>query len=72
MKLKLVTRGIKTKSPKDYGSPVMPFLRLIDTRGIEFNEWYDERAIEKDASNNIKKNYETKVPNNFIFVFGIV
>ena len=49
-----------------YRSDKIPYLRLIDTRGIELNINYGAEAIKNDASNYIRFQLDTGNINNFV------
>ena len=49
-----------------YRSDKIPYLRLIDTRGIELNVNYGAEAIKNDATNYIKAQLDTRNINNFV------
>ena len=49
-----------------YGSDSIPFLRLVDTRGIELNINYGPYQVQKDAENFIRNQKATNDPNKFV------
>ena len=50
-KAKTGTGNFQTIKIQSYQSNALPFLRLIDTRGIELNVQYEAKAIKKDTEN---------------------
>ena len=60
------TGSFQTIKIKAYYNKALPYLRLIDTRGIEINHQYGADAIMKDAQNYIKEQLSTKNINNFV------
>ena len=65
-KAKTGTGNFQTTKFKAYQSKEVPFLRLVDTRGIELNVDYGAEAVKRDAENYINEQYKTNNPNNFI------
>jgi predicted GTPase len=55
-----------TTEISDYRSNKIPYLRLIDTRGIELNVNYGAEAIKNDATNYIRDQLNTNDINNFV------
>ena len=55
-----------TKETKPYKSDSMPFLRLVDSRGIELNKKYGPKQVKKDAEEFIIGQKETNDPNKFV------
>ena len=55
-----------TTEISDYRSNKIPYLRLIDTRGIELNVNYGAEAIQNDATNYIRDQLNTNDINNFV------
>ena len=55
-----------TTNINHYMSDKIPYLRLIDTRGIELNVNYGAEAIKNDATNYIKAQLDTRNINNFV------
>ncbi len=55
-----------TKETKPYESDSMPFLRLVDSRGIELNKKYGPKQMKKDAEEFIIGQKETNDPNKFV------
>ena len=53
--------NFQTTEIKAYYNEDLPYLRLIDTRGIELNIKYGAEAIMKDAQNYIKVNYQQMI-----------
>ena len=49
-----------------YKNDSVPFLRLIDTRGIELNKNYGSEQVKEDAEEFIQKQKDTNDPNNFV------
>ena len=49
-----------------YGSDSIPFLRLVDTRGIELNINYGPYQVQSDAENFIRNQKATNDPNKFV------
>jgi energy-coupling factor transporter ATP-binding protein EcfA2 len=60
------TGSFQTIKIKAYYNKALPYLRLIDTRGIEINHQYGADAIMKDAQNYIKEQLSTNNINNFV------
>ena len=60
------TGSFQTTKIKAYYNKDLPYLRLIDTRGIELNIKYGAKAIMKDAQNYIKEQLSTDDINNFV------
>ena len=60
------TGNFQTTEIKAYYNEDLPYLRLIDTRGIELNIQYGAEAIMKDAQNYIKEQLSTNDINNFV------
>ena len=60
------TGSFQTIKIKAYYNKALPYIRLIDTRGIELNFQYGADAIMKDAQNYIKEQLSTKNINNFV------
>ena len=58
--------NFQTTSIKPYKSDRMPFLRLVDSRGIELNKNYGAEVIKNDAEKFIKEQLSTKDINNFV------
>ena len=58
--------NFQTTEIKAYYNEDLPYLRLIDTRGIELNIKYGAEAIMKDAQNYIIEQLSTNDINNFI------
>ena len=58
--------SFQTKEIKEYRSSNVPFLKLVDTRGIEINNYYGPNEIKEEAEKYIQKQYETKNINNFV------
>ena len=65
-KAEIGTGNFQTTEIKAYYNEDLPYLRLIDTRGIELNIKYGAEAIMKDAQNYIKDQLSTNDINNFI------
>ena len=59
------TGQIGTKETKAYKSREMPYLRLVDTRGIELGQ-YGPNQVKNDAISFIKNQQETNDINNFV------
>lgn len=57
----IVTQGINS-----YTSKKMPYLRLIDTRGIETDPNFGPKKITQECKNFIINQYNTGDPNNFV------
>ena len=55
-----------TSEIKEYKSDAVPFLRLVDTRGIEINKEHGVNEIQEEAEKYIKKQYNTNNINNFV------
>ena len=49
-----------------YSSKSVPFLKLVDTRGIELDHNYGPAFVLRDAENYINEQYTTNDPNNFV------
>ena len=60
------TGNFQTTEIKAYYNEDLPYLKLIDTRGIELNIKYGAEAIMKDAQNYIKEQLSTNDINNFV------
>ena len=60
------TGSFQTIDIKAYYNEALPYIRLIDTRGIELNVKYGANAIMKDAQNYIKAQLSTNDINNFV------
>ena len=58
--------NFQTIDIKEYKSDNVPFLRLVDTRGIEVNKNFGINEIQSEAENYIKKQYNTNNINNFV------
>ena len=58
--------NFQTIDIKEYKSDFVPFLRLVDTRGIEINKNFGINEIRTEAENYIKKQYNTNNINNFV------
>ena len=58
--------NFQTIDIKEYKSDFVPFLRLVDTRGIEINKDFGINEIQKEAENYIKKQCNTNNINNFV------
>ena len=65
-KAKTGTGKYVTTSISHYMSDKIPYLRLIDTRGIELNVNYGAEAIKNDATNYIRAQLDTRNINNFV------
>lgn len=63
------TGNFQTTNIKSYQSNAVPFLRLIDTRGIELNIQYGADAIKKDAELFIRNQISQGDINNFVHCF---
>ena len=68
-KAKTGTGNFQTIDIKSYQSNSLPFLRLVDTRGIELNVKYGADAIKKDAENFIQNQMSSNNINNFVHCF---
>ena len=68
-KAKTGTGNFQTTTIKSYQSNAVPFLRLIDTRGIELNIQYGAEAIKKDAELFIRNQITQGDINNFVHCF---
>ena len=55
-----------TTEIKDYRSEEIPYLRLIDTRGIELNVNYGAEAVKNDTTSFIMQQLNTGNINNFV------
>lgn len=60
------TGSFQTTEIKDYTSTNVPFLRLVDTRGIELNVDYGKEQILKHAKEFINKQLEAKISKDFV------
>ena len=60
------TGNFQTTEIKSYTSDAVPFLRLIDTRGIELNVNYGKDEILRHAKEFINKQLEEGNTNNFV------
>ena len=69
-KAKTGVGNFQTVEIKEYQSENVPFLRLVDTRGIEINKNFGVNQIQAEAEDYIKKQYNSNNINNF--VLGIV
>ena len=58
--------NIQTKEIKEYLSDNIPFLRLVDTRGIEIDKKYGANEIREEAEKYILEQYNTNNINNFV------
>lgn len=58
-----IDRG--TLNIKDYQNPEIPYLRLVDTRGLELGT-YNDKDLAVDCQNFIDSQLQTKDMNNFI------
>ena len=58
--------NFQTTEIKEYRSENVPFLRLVDTRGIEINKEHGVNEIQNEAEKYIKKQYNTNNINNFV------
>ena len=56
----------KTLDMKSYWSYKVPFLRLVDTRGIELNYNFGAKEVQKQAQNYINNQLKTDNTNDFI------
>ena len=65
-KAKTGTGNFQTIKIQSYQSNALPFLRLIDTRGIELNVQYGADAIKEDAENFIQEQLSSNNINNFV------
>ena len=65
-KAKTGTGNFQTTKLTAYQSKEVPFLRLVDTRGIELNANYGAEAVKIDAENFINDQIKTNNPNNFV------
>ena len=52
-----------------YSSDSIPFLRLVDTKGIELNINYGPYQVQSDAENFIRNQKATNDPNKFVQCF---
>ena len=68
-KAKTGTGNFQTIKIQSYQSNALPFLRLIDTRGIELNVQYGADAIKEDAENFIQEQLSSNNINNFVHCF---
>ena len=57
---------IGTTEIKPYQSVTVPYLRLVDSRGIEFEQAYSVNAIGDSATEFIKEQFNSKDVNNFV------
>ena len=60
------TGNFQTTNIQPYRSDVVPYLRLVDTRGIELNKNYGAQVIKNDAENFIRDQLSTNDINNFV------
>ena len=58
--------NFQTIDIKEYRSDNVPFLRLVDTRGIEINKNFGVNEIQAEAENYIKRQYNSNNINNFV------
>ena len=58
--------NIQTTEIKEYHSDNIPFLRLVDTRGIEIDKKYGANEIQEEAEKYILEQYNTNSINNFV------
>ena len=65
-KAEVGTGNFQTTKLKAYQSKEVPFLRLVDTRGIELNVDYGAEAVKRDAENFINAQTRQNNPNNFV------
>ena len=63
------TGNFQTTNIRSYQSNAVPFLRLIDTRGIELNIQYGAEAIQRDAELFIRNQISQGDINNFVHCF---
>jgi len=68
-KAKTGTGNFQTINIQPYQSNSLPFLRLIDTRGIELNVKYGANAIKEDAEKFIQEQLSSNNINNFVHCF---
>ena len=65
-KAKTGVGNFQTVEIKEYQSENVPFLRLVDTRGIEINKNFGVNQIQAEAEDYIKKQYNSNNINNFV------
>ena len=65
-KAKTGTGKFQTEKINEYQSENIPFLRLVDTRGIELNLDYGAEAVKNDAIKYINKQTNLNNVNNFV------
>ncbi len=65
-KAKTGVGNFQTVDIKEYQNENVPFLRLVDTRGIEINKNFGVNQIQAEAEDYIKKQYNSNNINNFV------
>ena len=60
------TGNFVSTETRSYQSSSMPFLKLVDTRGIELNVGYGPEQVKKEAIKYINEQYKTNDPNNYV------
>ena len=60
------TGNFVTENIRSYQSDALPYIKLVDTRGIELSSGFGAKEIEAMAKKYISEQYNTKNPNNFV------
>ena len=60
------TGNFVTEDIRSYQSDALPYIKLVDTRGIELSSGFGAKEIEAMAKKYISEQYNTKNPNNFV------
>jgi len=60
------TGNFVTEDIRSYQSDALPYIKLVDTRGIELSSGFGAKEIEAMARKYISEQYNTKNPNNFV------
>ena len=65
-KAKTGTGNFVTEDIRSYQSEALPYIKLVDTRGIELSSGFGAKEILAMARKYITEQYNTKNPNNFV------
>ena len=65
-KAKTGTGNFVTENIKTYQSQALPYIKLVDTRGIELSSGFGAKEIENMAKGYISQQYKSNNPNNFV------
>ena len=65
-KAKTGTGNFVTENIKTYQSQALPYIKLVDTRGIELSSGFGATEIENMAKGYITQQYKSNNPNNFV------